>query len=732
VGDPCAEAIYLRDEVTGRYWSPTPLPRRGSGSYISRHGFGYSAFEHVQDGIRSVVSVYVATDAPIKLIVLKIRNESSRPRRISATGYVEWVLGDLRTKTLMHVITELGPSPGGLVARNAYNSEFPGRIAFFQCSAPVSSVTADRTEFVGRNGTFKAPAALSRQRLSGRVGPGLDPCAALQMHFDLGVGEEREIVFTLGCAHSVENLLEWQGRYGTVSGARTVLYRVHDFWRRTLGTVQVTTPDPTVDLLVNGWLPYQTLACRLWARSGYYQSGGAFGFRDQLQDAMALVHTTPHLLRDHLLLCASRQFLEGDVQHWWHPPSGRGVRTHCSDDFLWLPLATCRYVAVTGDRDILDESVPFLEGRLVNSEMDSYYDIPGRSDQRASLYEHCLRAISRGLVFGEHGLPLMGTGDWNDGMNLVGAHGKGESVWLGFFLHHVLEQFIDLAQAREDQAWVDRCRSEAERLRASLEHGGWDGAWYRRAYFDDGTPLGSTLNSECRIDSIAQSWSVISGAAALDRQRAAMNALSEHLVDRKNRLVKLLTPPFDESALDPGYIKGYVPGVRENGGQYTHAAIWASMAFASLGDAERAWELARMINPINHALTPEDVRVYRAEPYVLAADVYAGDPHTGRGGWTWYTGSAGWMYRLLLESLLGVRRNAGTLEMTPCLPESWNEFEVRYRFGESVYRIEIARATNQSDSAYIVLDGVKQDGRCFALTDDGNDHSVQVCLGART
>ncbi len=729
VSDPCAEAIYLRDEATGRYWSPTPLPRRGTGSYVTRHGFGYSVFEHTQDGVRSELWVYVATDAPIKFTVLKVRNESGRPRRLSATGYVEWVLGDLRAKTLMHVITEPLPAGGGIFARNAYNTEFPGRVGFFHSSARAHSITGDRTEFLGRNGTMKHPAALTRQKLSGKVGPALDPCAAIQTHFELGAGEEREIVFTLGCGQSVESVEESVRRYGTVNAARTVLTQVGDFWSRTLGAVQVATPDAKVDLLVNGWLPYQTLACRFWARSGYYQSGGAFGFRDQLQDAMALVHATPHLLREHLLLCASRQFSEGDVQHWWHPPSGRGVRTRCSDDYLWLPLATCRYVFATGDVGILDESVSFLEGRPVNAETDSYYDLPGRSEHPASLYDHCVRAILKGLAFGEHGLPLIGTGDWNDGMNLVGVHGKGESVWLGFFLYHVLMQFGELAQLRGDQAWVERCRFEAENLRDKIEQGGWDGDWYRRAYFDDGTPLGSTQNSECRIDSIAQSWSVLSGAASLQRQHAAMNALDEHLVSRKDALIKLLTPAFDESALDPGYIKGYVPGVRENGGQYTHAAIWASMAFACLGDGARAWELARMINPVGHALTPDDVAVYRAEPYVLAADVYARDPHTGRGGWTWYTGSAGWMYRLLLESLLGVQRKAGMLTIAPCLPDDWNEFSVQYRCGESVYRIKIARAKDRSDAAHVMLDGVKQDGQQFALIDDGQAHEVEVHLG---
>jgi len=495
--------------------------------------------------------------------------------------------------------------------------------------------------------------------------------------------------------------------------------------------VQIETPDRSLDVLCNGWLVYQTMACRLWGRSGHYQSGGAFGFRDQLQDVMALVHAAPRLVREHLLLCASRQFLEGDVQHWWHPPSGRGVRTHCSDDYLWLPLATCRYVLCTGDSAILQEQVQFLDGRAVNPEEDSYYDLPLRSRESASLYQHCVRAILRGLRFGAHGLPLMGSGDWNDGMNLVGPQGKGESVWLGFFLHQVLTQFAPLARRENDAPFAERCEAEAARLRQNIEEHGWDGKWYRRAYFDDGTPLGSSANAECQIDSIAQSWSVLSQAGAPERSRLAMDALDRRLVRRDHALVQLLHPPFDKSDLNPGYIRGYVPGVRENGGQYTHAGIWAAMAFAALGDTARAWELLGMLNPLRHGESPEGTAVYKVEPYVVAADVYAVAPHTGRGGWTWYTGSAGWMYRLITESLLGMRLAAGRLHFAPCLPPDWQGFRLRYRHRDTVYHISVRQSSAGDAGVSVSVDGVVQSEPTILLLDDRREHQAEVLLQAQ-
>ncbi|MFH1756135.1 MAG: glycosyl hydrolase family 65 protein, partial [Candidatus Latescibacterota bacterium] len=726
VSDSGGEAFYLRDEESGYFWSPVPWPIRGQGYYVCRHGFGYSVFTHTEDGIDSELCVYVAPDAPIKFAVLKVRNTSGRLRRLSVTGYIEWVLGDLRPKSMMHVITQMDSDSGALLARNAYSEEFGERIAFFDVDDAERSFSGDRTEFIGRNGTLTNPAAMSLPQLSGRTGAALDPCAAIRVPFELADGQEHEIIFRLGAARNGDDAHDLVQRFRGSAAAQGALEAVTNYWKHTLGAVYVETPDPSINMLANGWLVYQTMACRLWGRSAFYQSSGAFGFRDQLQDVMALVHNEPSLVRAHLLLCASRQFKEGDVQHWWHPPLGRGVRTRCSDDFLWLPLATCRYISSTGDTGALDESIHFLEGRPLRPEEESYYERPGRSDETATLYEHCVRAIKRGLRFGVHGLPLMGAGDWNDGMNKVGAQGKGESVLLGFFLHDVLVQFANVAGLHGDPAFVERCRKEAAQLRENIEQHGWDGEWYLRAYFDDGTPLGSARNPECRIDSIAQSWAVLSGAADPERSRMAMDAVDKHLMHREDAVIQLLTPPFDKSTPDPGYIKAYVPGVRENGAQYTHAAVWAVMAFAAIGDNRRAWELLSIINPVNHAGSAESIAIYKVEPYVIASDVYALSPHTGRGGWTWYSGSAGWMYRLIVESILGLRIEADKLHVAPCIPAHWASFKMNYRYRETVYHITVCQTRAADSGTMLTVDGIERTDLVIPLVDDRQKHEVDL------
>jgi cellobiose phosphorylase len=721
VSDESGEALYLRDEDSGRVWSPTPWPIR-SGSYTIRHGFGASVFEHQEAGIVSELTVFVPLDAPVKVCRLRLRNTTMRARRLTATGYVDWVLGSQRDRSSPFTVTEVDRRSGAILARNHYVNDGHGRIAFFAVSEPLRTVTGDRGEFIGRCGSLRQPAALSRTRLSGRTGAGLDPCAAMMVPLELPEGAERELVFLLGGGDSPEAIAALAQRFQGRAAVATALENVQAHWRRLLGTVQVETPEPMVDLLVNGWLLYQVQSCRLWGRSGFYQSGGAYGFRDQLQDVMALVHADPAAARAHLLRAAARQFREGDVQHWWHPPSGRGVRTRVSDDLLWLPFATARYLAITGDTSVLDEVVPFLDGRQLRDGEESWYDHPSIAEESGTLHEHNCRAIRRAQRVGAHGLPLMGGGDWNDGMNLVGVRGQGESVWLGFFLHQVLHHYGAVAHAHGDRSFAGECDGFAHRLRSALEEHGWDGAWYRRAWTDAGDVLGSADSTECRIDSLPQSWAVFTALGDPQRARTAMDSVTRLLVDPSVGIIRLFDPPFDQAALDPGYIKGYLPGVRENGGQYTHAAVWVVMATALLGEHDRAWELLRLINPLRHGATAGDIARWRIEPYVMPADVYGVAPHNGRGGWSWYTGSAGWMFRLISETLLGLERTGDQLRILPRLPTGWPGFRMRYRFGKTTWRIQV----RIGEAARTQVDGIDKPDGVIPLIDDGIDHQVLV------
>ncbi|HUH59626.1 MAG TPA: glucoamylase family protein [Candidimonas sp.] len=731
--DASGEAFYIRDEETGAFWSPTPLPARGKSGYVCRHGFGYSVFEHYEAGIASELSTYVAMDAPVKFVVVKLHNQSKRARSLSLTGYWELVLGEWRHANMMHIVTEVDPHSGALFARNAYGRECANRVVFAHASERERSISASRSEFIGRNGSLVSPEAMRRKRLSGRTGAGLDPCAAIQTRVELDAGQVREIVFIFGAAGSADEASSFIQQFGWPVGARQALEAVWEHWNRTLGAVNVDTPDMTLNVLANGWLVYQVVSCRLWGRSGYYQSGGAYGFRDQLQDTMALIHAAPWLAREQLVRHAGRQFPKGDVQHWWHPPNGQGVRTHFSDDYLWLPYATCRYVRATGDTGVLDESIHFLEGRELYAEEEAYYDQPQRSPEAASLYEHCARAIKHGLRLGAHDLPLIGCGDWNDGMNLVGKEGRGESVWLAWFLVENLEQFAGLARDRNDLEFAELCSAQSAQLRSSIETHAWDGAWYRRAFFDDGTPLGSASNDECQIDSISQSWAVIAKGSDALRTRQAMMAVDQRLVRRDKQIIQLLDPPFDKSDLEPGYIKGYIPGVRENGGQYTHAAIWTTMAFAMLGDTERAWEYFAMLNPVNHGSTAESIERYKVEPYVMCADIYGVAPHTGRGGWTWYTGAAGWMYQLTVETLLGLRLEVDHLRLAPRVPAHWGAYKIHYRFRDTVYHITVMRVgVSSGQVTRVTVDGNERPDLRIPLNDDHGEHFVDVELGANT
>ena len=735
VGDPPGETLYIRDEESGTLWGPTLLPiREEARPYIVRHGQGYSRFEHTSHGIALDLLQFVPWDDPVKISRLRVENRTGRARRLSVTAYAEWVLGVSRSAAAPFIVTALDDDTGALLARNPWNIDFPDRVAFADLGGRQTAWTSDRTEVLGRHGTPDHPAALERgDRLSGRIGAGLDPCAALQATLELPAAGSAEIVFLLGEAATNEEARALIMRYRAADLDRT-LQEVTTHWDDILGAVQVRTPDRSMDLLLNRWLLYQTLACRIWARSAFYQAGGAYGFRDQLQDVMALTIAGRDVARAHLRRAAARQFVEGDVQHWWHPPSGRGVRARISDDLVWLPYAVVHYVEATGDTTVLDEVIPFLEGPpLAADEPESYFQ-PSVSGEGGTLYEHCARALDRSLKVGVHGLPLIGSGDWNDGMNRVGREGRGESVWLGWFLHTTLWEFARQAEVRGEHERAARWRQHVQSLQAALEREAWDGDWYRRAYFDDGTPLGSASNTECRIDSIAQSWAVLSGAANPARAARAMAAVEEYLVRRDQELILLFTPPFDRAPLDPGYIAGYPPGVRENGGQYSHAAMWSVMAFAALGDGDKAGELFSILNPINRASTRAGVYRYKVEPYVVAADVYAEPPHVGRGGWTWYTGAAGWMYRAAIESILGFRLRGATLHLDPCIPRAWPSYEVTFRYHSARYAIvvENPRGVMRGISA-VEVDGVAVDVRSkgIPLADDGTTHHVRVVLGDR-
>ncbi len=730
VSDQPGEAIFIRDEATGAFWSATPLPANERGPYRVRHGQGYSVFEHERNALASELTLFVAPDDPVKIFRLALKNTSSRRRRCSVTLYVEWVLGDTRSRTSPHVVTSQEPATGAVTAANVFRDDFGTRVAFVDLS-PVQdrSVTGDRTEFIGRNGALADAAALHRDVLSSRTGPAMDPCGAVRVELDLGPFDEQVAIGLLGDAPDADRVRDLVERYRAKPVVDDALSRTKQTWNDLLGTVTVRTPDRAMDLMLNRWLLYQTLSCRIWGRSAFYQSSGAFGFRDQLQDTLALLLAAPEHPRKHLLHAASHQFLEGDVQHWWHEPGGQGVRTRFSDDRLWLVYATLEYIRATGDDSVLDETAPFLAARALAPEEHEVYDRPAVASESATLYEHCVRAIAVSLGTGAHALPLMGTGDWNDGMNLVGAAGKGESVWLGWFIASLLPSFADIAERRGDRDRADEYRRFAAALGPALDRA-WDGDWYRRAYFDDGTPLGSKENSECRIDGIAQSWSVISGVGNPERARLAMSAVDQHLVRRDARLVLLLTPPFDQMTPSPGYIQGYLPGVRENGGQYTHAALWNMLAFARLGDGDRAAELFSLLNPLNHSATADDVNRYRVEPYVVAADVYSVPPHTGRGGWTWYTGSAGWMYRIGVEALLGISTRGNALHIDPCIPKNWPGYEIQFRRAGTTYRIVVENPSGVNRGVKLVeLDGVPSSGQDIPIVNDGAEHAVRVLLG---
>jgi cyclic beta-1,2-glucan synthetase len=728
VSDPPAEAVYLRDEDTGQVWSPTPLPARAEAPYLIRHGAGYSTYAHNSHGLQQSMRVFVVPDEPLKVVQLSLQNATQRMRRVNVTYYAEWVLGGTHEATAAYLIPEFASNHFALLARNPYNTEFGQRVAFLASTREPTGVTADRTEFLGELGSYTRPAALERVGLTPRVEPGADPCAVLQCLLWLQPGETKEITFLLGQGTDQADAERLISHFRKIENVESARQAVTEFWDGILEQTHVDTPDASMNLLLNRWLLYQALSCRFWGRTAFYQSSGAFGFRDQLQDVMGFVHTRPDLTRAHILDAAAHQFEQGDVLHWWHPPSGRGIRTRCSDNLIWLPYVTAQYVQVTGDQAILDEEVPFLNAEPLKPDEEERYGLfPFGAS--GTLYEHCRRALLKGITAGPHGIPLMGAHDWNDGMNRVGIHGKGESIWLGWFLSRTIQDFAEICEQKGDHRQAEEFRARRVEIHKALESNGWDGEWYLRAYYDDGTPLGSAKNNECKIDSLGQSWAVIAGNGDSQRAVQAMESVFTQLVRTEEDILLLFTPPFNRTPRDPGYIKGYPPGIRENGGQYTHAALWSIWAFAQLGQDDRATELFRLINPIYHADSLEDAERYKVEPYVIAADVYSVAPYQGRGGWTWYTGSASWMYRLGVEMLLGLQRTENSLKIEPHIPADWQGYQLNYRFGKTMYHIRVQNAVDgNGNKRKVTMNGKALTDGIIPLQDDGETHEVLIAL----
>ncbi len=718
VCDPSGETFFVRDEEDGSSWSPTPLPAGGAAEFVVRHGLGYTTFTHARCDLAHELIVFSSVTECVKTWRLRITNRGRRTRRLSIFGIAEWVLGSAREQSRTSIITDWDPAVPALLAQNPL-SLHPERCAFFAASKTVASFSGDRDEVLGPFGARARPSALGRVALSGHVGCGLDPCAALQVPVTIEPGETAEVAFVLGEAESLEAARTFARKHRNADVIEHDLADVNALWQKSCGAITVKTPDPAIDALVNHWLLYQVTSCRLWGRSAFYQSGGAFGFRDQIQDVLALLHASPELAREHLLRSAARQFLEGDVQHWWHAGTGEGVRTRCSDDMLWLPYATATYVTTTGDAAVLDEKTTWLKERELTDNDEDVYSVPAITQEKGTLYEHCTRALDRGASLGKLGLPKMGSGDWNDGMNRVGNHGVGESVWLAWFLARTALDFAPVAEARGDHERAKWCRALAHDLGRAADEHAWDGAWYRRAFFDNGTTLGSKDNTECRIDAIAQSWSVIAGVGDQARARQAVRSSEDELVRPEDGLMRLLWPPFEKAEPDPGYIRAYPAGVRENGGQYTHGVLWTVMALAMLGEGDRATKLLSLLNPIHHGVAAKDVARYKVEPYVVAADVYEAKGQAGRGGWTWYTGSASWMYRVIVEHILGVRQRGKTLVIDPCIAQTWERFEVTVRDGAGEVHVVVENPNR-------VQRGKPQE---FPLTGEPGRREVRVVVG---
>jgi cellobiose phosphorylase len=725
VTDRPSEVIYLFDEVTGEMMTPVSLGRCDRGTYRVRHGMGYTRFLHEEMEVAQELTVFVPVEEPVKLWELKLKNLSNRTKYLSLTYYVEWVLGTQREQTNPYILTSYHNEHEYLSAKNIYAMHFQNRQAFLFSSEMIKRYTGDRQEFLGRKGSVYNPQGVD-SILSNHTGVCYDSCGAIQVSVAIAAGEEKTVIFALGQSEDREEIRRLRYKYRDVNVVKEALQQVRTYWEDILGTIQVKTSDKAIDYLVNYWLLYQTISCRINARAAFYQCGGAYGYRDQLQDTLALQFTKPEVLRKQILIACSRQFEEGDVQHWWHPPMGVGVRTRISDDLLWLPYATAAYIRNTGDYSILKEEVPYIKGPVLTEEQHDVMFTPEISDVTGTVYEHGKKTILY-TRYGVHGLPLMGGGDWNDGMNEVGKDGAGESVWLAWFFFTLLGDFIPICRYEGEEEFAKELEQKRDELIKNIEAFTWDGGWYLRAFYDDGTKLGSKENDECRIDSISQSWSVISGGARKERALTAMQSAWRYLVREEDSISLLLMPPFNKTEKNPGYIKNYIPGIRENGGQYTHAAVWLAIATAMLGEYDMAHTLFTMLNPIHITENKREALTYEKEPYVMIADISLSPPYTGRGGWSWYTGSAGWMYQGLVCWFLGIRKEGAELIIDPATPASFGAFQIQYKYCSTYYDISVeGRSKNVLKTTQVTVDGVKLQGNRIKLMDDGKRHTVVV------
>ena len=725
--DKASEAIYIKDEVSGKVMTPTSLGRKDKGAYKVRHGFGYSAFYHEEDGIDQELMVFTPLEEPLKIWELKLTNTTDHERYFTISYYVEWVLGVDRDQTGPYIVTFYNNEYEYLFAKSIYNYDYRKQHAFMFSSEMITGYTGDRQEFLGEKGSILNPQGLER-KLSCNTGACYDSCGVVQIPVAIKPNESKKILFGLGQSDDFDEIEMLRMKYRNYEMAQVERTKIKDYWEDLLGTIQVETKDRAIDILVNGWLLYQTLSCRINARAAFYQCGGAYGFRDQLQDCIALLYTKPEILRNQILIAASRQFEEGDVQHWWHPPTGVGVRTKITDDLLWLPYSVSEYINCTGDDSILQDRVPYIKGPVLENEQHEIMFTPAVSTMEDSVYEHCKKTIEH-TKLGKHGLPLMGGSDWNDGMNRVGINGEGESVWLGWFFYSLLGDFIPLCYRQDDKEYAYELEKKREELQKKLEENAWDGEWYLRAFYDDGTKLGSKENDECKIDSISQSWSIISKAAPEEHASAALQSAWRYLVKEEDGISLLLSPPFDKTNKDPGYIKNYYPGVRENGGQYTHAAVWLAISAAMSQDYQLAHTLFTMLNPIHTTSKKKDALKYEKEPYVIIADISLSAPYTGRGGWSWYTGSAGWMYQGLVKWFLGIRKEGEHLIIDPATPANFGDYTVNYRNGSTMYKIVIERSAGSKHMVgEITIDDTAIEGNRIKLEDDGKQHLVKVAF----